>query len=70
MYYFKETDKAKILQGRTITYLAEKKLNISKEYLTSILNGKRGCSIRLANNIVQCISWEAKIEDYFYKKGD
>lgn len=70
MYYFKETERAKILQGRTITYLAEKKLNVSKEYLTSILNGKRGCSIRLANNIVQCISWGAKLEDYFYQKGE
>lgn len=70
MYYFKEVEKAQILQGRTITYLAEKKLHISKEYLTSILNGKRGCSIRLANDIVECISWSAKIEDYFTKKGE
>ena len=69
MYYFKEIEKAQILQGRTIKYLAEKKLDITKEYLTSILNGKRGCSVRLARNIVQCISWNAKIEDYFYKKG-
>ena len=70
MWYFKEVEKAKILQGRTITYLAEKKLNITKEYLTSILNGKRSCSIRLANDIVHCLCWEAKITDYFYKKGE
>lgn len=70
MYIFKETEKAKILQGRTIKYLAEEKLHISKDYLSQILSGKRGCSIRLANNIVQCLSWSAKIEDYFYKKGD
>lgn len=70
MYYFKETEKAKILQGRTITYLAEKKLNITRAYLTSILGGKRGCSVRLANDIVQCLSWSAKLEDYFYKKGE
>lgn len=70
MWFFKETEKAKLLQGRTITYLAEKKLNISNGYLTSILNGKRGCSIRLAYNITHCISWDAKIEDYFVNKGE
>lgn len=70
MYWFKETEKAKVLQGRTIKYLADNKLFITHEYLISILNGKRSCSKRLANNICQCISWSAKIEDYFYKKGD
>ena len=70
MYIFKETEKAKVLQGRTIKYLAEEKLHITKEYLTQILNAKRGCSIRLANDIVHCICWEAKISDYFYKKGE
>ena len=62
MYIFKETEKAKVLQGRTIKYLAEEKLHI--------LNGKRGCSIRLANDITHCICWDAKILDYFYKKGE
>ena len=70
MYWFKESEKAKALQGRTIKYLAEERLFITREYLTQIFNGKRGCSKLLANNICQCISWSAKIEDYFYKKGD
>lgn len=70
MYYFKEVEKAKVLQGRTITYLAEQKLHVTKEYLSQVLAGKRGCSIRLANDIAQCISWSAKIEDYFIKKGE
>lgn len=70
MYYFKEVEKAKILQGRTITYLAENKIHITRAYLTSILSGKRGCSIRVADRITQCISWSAKLEDYFYKKGE
>jgi len=70
MWQFKEVEKAKVLQGRTITYLAEKKLHISINYLTSILNGKKSCSIRLADNITKCISWDAKIEDYFIKKGE
>ena len=70
MYYFKETEKAKVLQGRTITYLAENKLFVTKEYLSQILSGKRGCSKLLANNITNCISWIAKVDDYFYKKGE
>lgn len=70
MWIFKEVEKAKVLQGRTITYLAEQKLHITKEYLSQILAGKKGCSIRLANDIVHCICLEAKVEDYFYKKGE
>lgn len=70
MYYFKEVEKAKVLQGRTITYLAEKKLFVTKEYLSQVLSGKRGCSQLLARNITNCISWNAKLEDYFYKKGE
>ena len=68
LYYFKESEKAKILQGRTIKYLAEKKLHVTREYLTQILNGKRGCSIRLAESITKCFCLEAKFEDYFIKK--
>lgn len=70
MYFFKETEKAKILQGRTIKYLAEEKLHITRAYLNQILNGKRGCSIRLANDISKCICFNAKISDYFETKGE
>ena len=70
MYFFKEIEKAKVLQGRTITYLAEQKLHISKAYLSQILSGKRGCSIRLADDITKCICVSAEIEDYFTKKGE
>lgn len=68
MYYFKEIEKSKVLQGRTIRYLANEKLHITEEYLCQILKGTRGCSIRLADAITHCICWEAKLEDYFYKK--
>jgi len=68
LYYFKESEKAKILQGRTIKYLAEKKLFVSRPYLTQILNGKRGCSKWLAESITRCFCLEAKLEDYFVKK--
>lgn len=68
MWFFKETEKAKVLQGRTITYLAENKLFITKEYLSQILSGIRGCSRLLAHNITNCISFSANVNDYFYKK--
>ena len=70
MYYFIETEKAKVLQGRTIKYLAEKKLFITSSYLSQILSGKRACSRLLASNIAQCISWDSKVEDYFVQKGE
>ena len=70
MYFFKEVEKAQILQGRTVRYLAQKKLHITDGYLSQILNGKKGCSIRLAQNITNCICISAKMEDYFYKKGE
>lgn len=70
MWFFKETEKAKILQGRTIKYLAENKLFVTKEYLSQILSGKRGCSQLLARNITNCICFSAKLEDYFIKKGE
>ena len=70
MYFFKETERTKVLQGRTITYLAENKLFITKEYLCQILSVKKGCSKLLASNITNCISWDAQLEDYFYKKGE
>lgn len=67
MYYFKESEKAKLLQGRTITFLA-KKLQVNRPYLTQILNGKKGCSRWLAESISRCFCLEAKLEDYFIKK--
>lgn len=70
MWFFKETEKAKILQGRTIKYLAENKLYVTVGYLSQVLSGKRGCSQLLARNIANCICWDAKLEDYFYKKED
>lgn len=68
MWFFKETEKAKVLQGRTITYLAENKLFITREYLSQVLSGTRGCSRLLAHNITNCISFSANVNDYFYKK--
>lgn len=66
MYYFNETKKAKILSGRTITYVA-KKIGVTNTFLTSVLNGKRACSKTVAYCIVKCLCYEAEIEDYFEK---
>ena len=68
MYFFKQTEKAKVLQGRIITYLVKNKLFVTNTYLTQILNGKRGCSKRLAQSILNCISIDANLEDYFKLK--
>lgn len=68
MYYFKETEKANLLSGRTITYVA-KKIGITGAFLTSILNGKRHCSKPIAYCIVKCLCQEAEVEDYFVKEN-
>lgn len=71
MYWFKKTEKAKILQGRTITYVANK-IGITNTFLTSVLNGNRSCSKTIAYCIVKCLCQDAEIEDYFdvVKRGE
>lgn len=64
-YTFKQEKKEQVLQGRTIKYLAKNEIDISKEYLTNILNGKTHCSKAIANRIIECIGKELKTEDYF-----
>ena len=67
MYFFKEVERAKVLQGRTITWLAKNKVFINSDYLTAILSGRRGCSFRTAMSITNSICREATLEDYFYR---
>ena len=69
MYMFND-DKAKVLKGRTVRYLATEELFIGEGYLGEILNGITGCSKRLAYSICKCISEDANVEDYFIKKGE
>ena len=64
MYKFKIENKEKLLDGRTITYYS-KKVGISREYLTSILNNKKNCSKTTAYCIVKAYNSEAEINDYF-----
>lgn len=67
MYIFNKQEKTKILNGRTITYVANK-IGITNAFLTSVLNGKRGCSKTVAYCIVKCLCQNAEIEDYFENK--
>lgn len=68
MYIFKKEMKEALLQGRTIKYLANNVLDMSSIYLTLILNGKQGCSKRMAKAIIECGGLQAVLEDYFIIK--
>lgn len=69
MYYFKEVEKAMVLQGRTISFVA-RKIGITPAFLTSILNRKRGCSKVVAYSVTKCLCQESEIEDYFIKEEE
>lgn len=69
MYYFKKEKKEEIKKLK-MKYFAEEILLITPEYLSNIINGKLGCSLRLANDIAKNLSNNGKIEDYFNKKGE
>lgn len=70
MYIFIAEKKQEVLSGRTITYLAKNRFQVTPEYLTQVLNGTRGCSKPLAFNIAKYVSEDATIEDYFKKRGE
>ena len=65
MYLFKKEFKNEILQGRTARYVANNIIDVHEFYLSNILNGKMGCSKRLAKDIVRCANKDAQISDYF-----
>ena len=64
-YIFKPVERAKVLQDKTIKYVAENKVGISQVYLGKILSGKTHCTKIIANRIVLSICKDAKLEDYF-----
>lgn len=64
MYRFKNDEKINLLQGRTITYVANK-IGITPSFLTAVLNNKRDCSKTVAYAIVKCLCQDAEIIDYF-----
>ena len=67
MYYFNTNEKENALQGRTITYVA-KQIGITSAFLTSIMNGYRGCSKTVAYCVTKCLNKESEIENYFIRK--
>ena len=67
MYFFKNIDKTKLLDGRTITYIAREKVDIMPSFLSAIFSGRRGCSFKTARRVTKAINPEAIVEDYFYE---
>ena len=68
MWFFKETEKAKVLQGRTVRYIANNEVFVNEFYLSEVLNGKKCCSRRLATLITRCGDMQSVIEDYFVEE--
>lgn len=68
MYIFKKELRDEVLQGRSIRYMSQKLLNITPVYLSNVLNGKIGCSKRLAIQIVNCVTDNENLENYFIIK--
>ena len=66
MYSFIKEKKDELLDGRIITYVANK-IGITREYLSMILLNKRTCSKMTAYCIVKACNSEAEITNYFKK---
>lgn len=67
MYKFKFTskeEKEKLFDGRTIVYYS-KIVGCSKQYLTSVFTGYRGCGKQMAYCICKAINPEYEIDDLF-----
>lgn len=64
MYHFLTAKKDEYLEGRKISYVADK-VGIAREFLTSILNGKRNCSKITAYCIVKVLYPNNEVDDFF-----
>lgn len=62
---FNSKRKGEVLKGRTGRYLAKTKVFCSEVHLNNILNGRITCSYLLAKNIVECVSPDAEVKDFF-----
>lgn len=67
MYDFILEKKDVFLGGRTIKYIAEK-VGINKDYLSTILSGKKSCSKPIAYCLAKVASPDYEIEDFFKRK--
>ena len=66
MWHFKNKEIAKTYNK---TKLAEV-IGLAPDTLRRVINGKQDCSKLVAYCITKTLDQNAKIEDYFYKKGD
>lgn len=66
MYQIKETTKKLIKEKIRISYLT-KKTELSRQYISMIINKNQVCSQVVAYNITKALDENKKIEDYFIK---
>lgn len=66
MYTFKDKETAKMFNK---TQMA-KVIGLNPDTLRRVINGKQECSKLVAYCITKFLDDEAKIEDYFVKKGE
>ncbi|MCI7208119.1 MAG: hypothetical protein MSA15_19230 [Clostridium sp.] len=66
MYTFKDKETAKMFNK---TQMA-KVIGLNPDTLRRVINGKQECSKLVAYCITKFLDDEAKIEDYFIKKGE
>lgn len=66
MYTFKDKNVAKMFNK---TQMA-KVIGLNPDTLRRVINGKQECSKLVAYCITKFLNYEAKIEDYFIKKGE
>jgi plasmid maintenance system antidote protein VapI len=66
MYQIKETAKELIKEKIRISYLT-KKTELSRQYISMIINKNQVCSQVVAYNITKALDENKKIEDYFIK---
>lgn len=66
MYTFKDKNVAKMFNK---TQMA-KVIGLNPDTLRRVINGKQECSKLVAYCITKFLNYEAKIENYFVKKGE
>lgn len=67
MYEFKVELKDQLLDGRKITYVANK-IGITRSYLNLILNGEKETTKLTAYCIVKACDKDSEIDDYFLRR--
>lgn len=61
----KEYNRQDLLDGRAIKYLSSK-IDFNREYTSLILRGKRSCTYYIADKIINALSLQGSVDDYFY----